>query len=227
MSASASSSNRLHVRVVRRIRLVRRHAARGPSATGPALLRPGPATKSADGSAWVLAMAFALWLALTTVACLGALREGALEWQSASRHSHPDRAACCRPLVTSAVLLPTAAYTQPRRPLPLVLHVGAGGWLTTGSEVTPGERGTGRASSTDHQYDGWSPSTTTNTRSPAPPPSPLRAPTGCDRTPSAPPTRALTRADYRARSKPPSIARMSYAGDPTSGASRAAQVSRE
>jgi nucleoid-associated protein YgaU len=89
----------------------------------------------ASGATWLIAMVCATWLAVTTLACLCALARG--------EHATALRIAAFAPplarrvlqttLVTTAVLLPTAAYaTSP--PTPLVLHVGAGGRLTTLSE---------------------------------------------------------------------------------------------
>jgi hypothetical protein len=102
-------------------------------------LTGAPASWSADdvavGTAWIVTFTCAVWLAGTTVACLGALARG--------RPAAATRIAAFAPpiarrmlqgaLVTSAVLLPTAAYATPAR-APLVLHVGDGGRLTTVAE---------------------------------------------------------------------------------------------
>jgi nucleoid-associated protein YgaU len=98
-------------------------------------------------AAWVLGVVFASWLVLTTIACLAAMTGG--------RHACAARVAAWGPPVArrtlqlalaGSALVPSAAHAAPA--VPITLHAGPGGGLTTISSSTGDDTPVVRAPST-------------------------------------------------------------------------------
>lgn len=123
----------------------------------------------AIGTAWIVAIACASWLALTTVACLGALARGRTTTAIRIAAFAPPilRRVLQAALVTSTVLLPSAAYAA-APPAPLVLHLGAGGRLTTVSEAAPNEVPVVRAPPVTHTPTSTTTGASSSTTAPEP-----------------------------------------------------------
>lgn len=136
--------------------------------------------------AWILAIAGASWLLLTTLACLVALVRGGpgLAARVARWGPPVGRRLLQGALAGTFVVVPATANATTAPPAPLVLHVGPDGHLTGVPEPNPG---------TDAPVVRTPPSTTplppssTTTSAPRPMPLPLPPPAPVVRAPSASP----------------------------------------